>query len=139
MSDAVPVTVPVSFVQGSQTPIPTPVNATSGNALPPGGKSANKLASTDVLSVQRANAQSTVKKTTAKKEPTVDQAVQQLNKFLNDSGRANTFRVDPGSRNQTIQEINPSTGEVIGEFAVTQFPALVRSLGISGVLVDSHA
>jgi uncharacterized FlaG/YvyC family protein len=141
MSDAVPVSVPVSFVPGSQTPIPATVQATSGNSLPPSGKSASKLATTDPTSPLRANAQSLPKaaKPTATSKSTVDEVVQQLNKYLNDSGRANTFRVDPASRDQTIQEINPATGEVIGEFAVTQFPALVRSLGISGVLVDSHA
>lgn len=65
--------------------------------------------------------------------------VAQLNRYLNDSGRPNQFRVDPASRNQTIQEINPATGEVIGEFAVTEFPALARSLGVSGLFIDSHA
>ena len=141
MSDAVPVSVPVSLVQGSQTPLPTPVNVTGGNSLPPGGKNASKLVKSDPTSTLRANAQSSLKpaKPTATSKSTVDEVVQQLNKYLNDSGRANTFRVDPESGNQTIQEINPSTGEVIGEFAVQQFPALVRSLGISGVLVDSHA
>ena len=116
MSDAVPVSVP---------PIQTPVTVTSGNSLPRGGKSAGKLADPN--------------RAPAPAKSSIDEALQQLNKYLNDSGRANTFRVDPASRNQTIQEINTATGEVIGEFAVQQFPALVRSLGISGVLVDSHA
>ena len=78
-------------------------------------------------------------KATATNQASVPALVQQLNKYLNDTGRANQFRVDPLSRNQTIQEINPSNGEVIGEFAVNEFPALARSLGVSGVLVDSHA
>jgi uncharacterized FlaG/YvyC family protein len=65
--------------------------------------------------------------------------VQQLNKYLNDSGRAIQFRIDPTSRDRTIQEINPSNGEVIGEFSASEFPALVRSLGVSGVLVNSRA
>ena len=78
-------------------------------------------------------------KATATNQASVPALVQQLNKYLNDTGRANQFRVDPLSRNQTIQEINPSNGEVIGEFAVNEFPALARSLGVSGVLIDSHA
>jgi len=67
------------------------------------------------------------------------QLVAQLNKYLNDSGRPNQFRVDPASSGKTIQEINPASGEVIGEYSVAQFPELARSLGVSGVLVDSRA
>jgi uncharacterized FlaG/YvyC family protein len=65
--------------------------------------------------------------------------VAQLNKYLNDSGRAAQFRVDPASQGQVIQEVNPATGDVIGQYSAAQFPELARSLGISGVLVDSHA
>ena len=149
MSDGVPVTLPASLVQGSQAPIPTTVQVTSGNVLPQSGKKPPAAATSDTASSVSANAQQQTAKsvttpaapvkptTTNKSSP--PELVQQLNKYLNDSGRANTFRIDPSSRNQTIQEINPSTGEVIGEFDVDQFPALARSLGVSGVLVDSHA
>jgi hypothetical protein len=38
-----------------------------------------------------------------------------------------------------IQQINPANGEVIGEFSVSEFPALARSVGASGLMVDSRA
>jgi len=76
--------------------------------------------------------------------PTADSGVLQsqvtlLNKYLNDSGQPNRFRVDPNSRDKLIQEINPATGEVIGEYSVSMFPALAKSLGIVGSLLDSRA
>jgi hypothetical protein len=61
-----------------------------------------------------------------------------LNKHLNDSGRASQFRVDPNS-GKLIQEINPATGEVTGEFPIDEFPALARGLGATGLLIDSRA
>jgi len=64
--------------------------------------------------------------------------VTQLNKFLNDSGRPDQFRVDPRS-STTIQEVNPATGVVVGQFAASEFPALARSVGASGLLFDSRA
>jgi hypothetical protein len=141
MSDAVAVNVPVSLVQGAQ---PTPVQATSGNTLPPSGKSATPSAATQAAPPAHAtaatqNANSVAQKATATNPVSVPALVAQLNKYLNDTGRPNQFRVDPTSGGQTIQEINPSNGHVIGEYAVAEFPALARSLGVSGVLVDSHA
>ncbi len=62
-----------------------------------------------------------------------------LNKFLNDSGRADEFRVDPTSNNTRVQQINPANGLVVGEFSVQEFPDLARSLGASGLLVDDIA
>jgi hypothetical protein len=48
--------------------------------------------------------------------------------------------VDPSSGNKVIQQINPATGDVIGQFLISEFPALARSVGVSGgVLIDSHA
>jgi hypothetical protein len=65
--------------------------------------------------------------------------VVQLNKHLNDSGRPDQFRVDPGS-DKVIQQINPANGEVVGEFLISEFPALARSVGVTGGgLVDSRA
>jgi hypothetical protein len=61
------------------------------------------------------------------------------NKYLNDSGQPNRFRVDPNSGETLIQEFNPATGEVIGEYSVSTFPALAKSLGLVGSLVDSRA
>jgi hypothetical protein len=62
-----------------------------------------------------------------------------LNKYLNDSGRPDQFRVDPSSDGKVIQQINPATGEVVGEFPASEFAALARSVGISGVSLDKHA
>jgi uncharacterized FlaG/YvyC family protein len=68
----------------------------------------------------------------------VHNLVAQLNKVLNDSGRPDQFRVDPQS-GATIQEVNPANGEVIAQFAASEFPALARSVGASGLLFDSRA
>jgi hypothetical protein len=57
------------------------------------------------------------------------------NKYLNDSGQPNRFRVDPNS-DKVIQEINPATDKVIGEYPVAAFPALAKSLGVVGSLID---
>ena len=62
-----------------------------------------------------------------------------LNKYLNDSGKPDQFRVDPSSDDKLIQQINPATGEVVGEFPASEFAALARSVGISGVSLDKHA
>jgi hypothetical protein len=62
-----------------------------------------------------------------------------LNKYLNDSGQPNRYRVAPNSEEQLIQEINPATGEVIGEYSISTFPALAKSLGLVGSLVDGRA
>jgi uncharacterized FlaG/YvyC family protein len=144
MSDAVPVSIPAGFVQGTQAPTPVSVQLAGGNNLPQNGNSAASAASTTTAAVARANAQNqtataVTAKPTATNKASVPALVEQLNKYLNDSGRANQFRIDPQSRDQTIQEINPANGEVIGEFSVAEFPLLARSLGVSGVLVDSHA
>jgi hypothetical protein len=62
-----------------------------------------------------------------------------LNKYLNDSGKPDQFRVAPGSDDKLIQQINPANGDVIGEFPASEFAALARSVGISGVALDKHA
>jgi uncharacterized FlaG/YvyC family protein len=62
-----------------------------------------------------------------------------LNKHLNDSGRPAQFRVDPESGDKLIQEVNPANGEVVGEFPVDEFPALARSIGASGLIIDNLA
>jgi hypothetical protein len=71
--------------------------------------------------------------------PDVGAQVALLNKYLNDSGKPDQFRVAPDSDDKLIQQINPANGAVIGEFPVSEFAALARSVGISGVLVDQHA
>ena len=62
----------------------------------------------------------------------------QLNKVLNNSGRADQFRVDPSS-DKYIQQVNPASGDVIAEYSVDEFPALARSIGASGLLIDETA
>ena len=140
-SDAVPGSVPVSLVHGSQAPKPSSDRVASGNSLPQQGKGAAAPAKIappiDGVSVPKNLSKAPAPIATNKASPQV--LVAQLNKYLNDSGRPTQFRMDPASRGETIQEINPATGEVIGEFSTTQFPELARSLGVSGVLVDSHA
>ena len=51
----------------------------------------------------------------------VQAQVQLLNKYLNDSGKPDQFRVAPNSDDKLIQEINPANGEVIGEFPASEF------------------
>ena len=121
-SDGSPVKIPAaSLVHGSQAHIPVSIQERSGKILPQDGK----------------NAAAPAARTHA---PESAQAlVVQLNKHLNDSGRPDQFRVDPGS-DKVIQQINPANGEVVGEFLISEFPALARSVGVTGGgLVDSRA
>jgi hypothetical protein len=122
-NDAVPRSATANLVYGPQTPKPATVKVVSG-------KDASAL---------EAAARQPAPPATTTNSANLPQLVTQLNKFLNDSGRPNQFRVDPTSSGKTIQEINPASGEVIGEYSVAQFPELARSLGVSGVLVDSRA
>jgi hypothetical protein len=71
--------------------------------------------------------------------PNVQAQVALLNKYLNNSGKPDQFRVAPDSDDKLIQQINPANGAVLGEFPVSEFAALARSVGISGVLIDQHA
>jgi FlaG protein len=117
-SDGQTVKLPaISLVNGSQAPT-TAVVQTSGKVLPQAGKPAASAAAA---------------------APNVAAQVALLNKYLNDSGKPDQFRVDPDSDNTLIQQINPANGKVIGEFPASEFAALARSVGISGVVVDQHA
>jgi uncharacterized FlaG/YvyC family protein len=133
-SNGSPVIAPAALATSSQAQISKP-REPGGKLLPPSGNVADKAAATADTKTASAASQPAQQVTKAD----LPSLVAQLNKFLNDSGRPNQFRVDPTSSNQTIQEINPATGEVIGEFAAIEFPALARSLGVSGMLVDSRA
>jgi hypothetical protein len=113
-----------SSVQGSQAPIAVPsashtVPAASGKSLPPGGKNVPQA----VAPAPRTDSQA---------------LVDLLNKHLNDSGQPDQFRVDPAS-NELIQQINPANGAVVGQFSIDEFPALARSVGASGGIVDDRA
>ena len=115
-SDGQPVKIPaVSLVHGSQAPTTVAVQR-SGKVLPPSGRPAAPPAA-----------------------PNLQAQVQLLNKYLNDSGKPDQFRVDPDSGGRLIQQVNPANGEVIAEFPASEFAALARSVGISGVIVDKHA
>jgi uncharacterized FlaG/YvyC family protein len=126
-SDGISVKIPAaSLVHGSQAPTSATIHETSGKALPPSGKAA--AAQSAVAAAQA-----------AKSHQDAQALVAQLNKVLNDSGRPDQYRLDPSSNNKVIQQINPASGAVIGEFLVSEFPALARSVGVTGQIVDSHA
>jgi hypothetical protein len=114
-SDGQPVKIPaVSIVHGSQAP--RVALQRSGNVLPRSGKPAAPPAA-----------------------PSVQSQVELLNKYLNNSGKPDQFRVAPDSDDKLIQQINPANGEVLAEFPASEFAALARSVGISGVVVDKRA
>ncbi len=75
----------------------------------------------------------------AESAATLDAAVAQLNKALNDSGRPTQYRVDRSAGTPVIQEVNPANGKVIAELSAEEFPALARSLGALGIFVNQHA
>jgi len=141
-SDGVAANIPVtSLVQGSQAPIAARVQDVSGKVLPPSGN-ALTAQQADALAPPAAAIESAA--STTSKAPVVGTTdaqtlVAQLNKALNDSGRPDQYRVDPSSSDKMIQQINPANGAVVGEFLATEFPALARSVGVSGALFDSHA
>lgn len=151
-NNGVPGSVPIGHVQAAQAARPVATKTAGGNSVPLGGKAATPSANyvphgavpqTEPTSAGKGASASPAKKPSpppASPDAGKSQVlVTQLNKYLNDSGRPDQFRVDPASRGQTIQQINPATGEVIGEFSTAQFPELARSLGVTGVLIDSRA
>jgi hypothetical protein len=116
-----------SLVQGSQAAASVTVQSGSGKPLPPTGKTATTAASAAAATTRLAAARAADPQT----------LVDQLNKYLNDSGRPDEFRVDPSEK--LIQQVNPANGAVLGEFSVDEFPALARSVGASGLLIDDLA
>jgi hypothetical protein len=116
-----------SLVQGSQATTSVTVQSGSGKPLPPTGKTATAAASAAAAATKIAAARAADPQT----------LVDQLNKYLNDSGRPDEFRVDPSAK--MIQQVNPANGAVLGEFSVDEFPALARSVGASGLLIDDLA
>jgi hypothetical protein len=115
-------------VQGIQAP----------TAVPSAGKSPGASASGKSLPPSGKNVPSGVAETPAATRTDSQALVDLLNKHLNDSGQPDQFRVDPAS-NELIQQINPANGAVIGQFSVEEFPALARSVGASGGIVDDRA
>ncbi len=119
------------------------VSASAGNASPQVGNSVTPAAaSASRVTSSTSNSQAPAAKSTAAKSTAAStdpqSLVDQINKYLNDSGRADQFRLDPNS-NQYIQQVNPSSGAVVAEYAVSEFPALARSIGVSGLLIDDVA
>ena len=133
-SDANPVQTPaVSLVHGSQAPTRTR-SSTSGKSLPSAGDGAAEPASS------APHGGAAVKSgVPASRVTDVQAQVAFLNKYLNDSGKPAQFRVAPNTHATVIQEINPATGEVIGDYSAATFPALARSLGLSRAVIDEHA
>jgi hypothetical protein len=141
-SDGNPGQVPVaSFVQGSQAAQPISSQSGGGKSLPLGGKIAASPGDAAGATAGSSAAASTPTGGKAVVQPSTDpqDLVQQLNKYLNDSGRPDQFRLDPASGGKRIQQVNPATGTVIAEFSATEFPALARSVGVAGLLFDSLA
>ena len=128
-SSGEPVQIPaISLVHGSQAQTiivqqSSVQPASSGKSLPPGGNTAGPAA----------------KRGTEVVQPKLQAQVALLNKYLNDTGRPEEYRVDPASDAKLIQQINPATGAVVGAFPASEFPALARSVGVSGALIDSLA
>jgi uncharacterized FlaG/YvyC family protein len=129
-SDGQPVKISAtSLVHGSQAPTTVTVQR-SGKTLPPSGKAAAEPAALRPTAAEKAG--------TAAGSTDLQNQVSFLNKFLNDSGKPDQFRVDPTSDGKLIQQINPATGQVVGEFPASEFAELARSVGLSGVLVNSR-
>jgi hypothetical protein len=154
-SDGKPVQIPVtSLVHGSQAPTTVVIRALTAaqaaGATAPASATAAAQASAAQTSAALAGATlaaGTPAGATQTSAPPTGETVHStsptalvtfLNKFLNESGRADQFRVDPTS-DTNIQEVNPATGEVIAQYSADEFPALARSVGLTGGLVDGHA
>jgi uncharacterized FlaG/YvyC family protein len=134
-SDGVPVNSPVTrLVHGSQASASIPVPPATGKTLPNTGGVLPATALAAPPPVKAADPAAA-----AKSEADLRALIARLNKALNDSGQPNQFRVDPTSGNKVIQEINPATGAVVGEYSTAEFPALARGLGVSGLVFDGHA
>jgi uncharacterized FlaG/YvyC family protein len=128
-----PVQMPAtSLVHGSQAPTTVIVQQSSVQQSSVQQSSGKSLPQSGNATVEAA-------KNGAAAQPDLQAQVALLNKYLNDSGRPDEYRVDPASDAKLIQQINPATGAVIGEFSASEFPALARSVGVSGALIDSHA
>jgi hypothetical protein len=117
--------------------------AAAGNALPQSSSTTTQPTFTPpAASSSTGAASATVKsspaKSTAASNYDPQALVNQINKHLNDSGQADQFRLDPNSE-KFIQQINPASGAVVAQYSVSEFPALARSIGASGLLIDDIA
>lgn len=117
-----------SPVHGSQATSSTRPHSGSGKALPPSGKAVAESAAATAAPAARPAVQRS-----ADSQALIDQ----LNKHLNNSGLPDQFRL--AADGKQIQQVNPASGQVVGEFSVSEFPALARGIGASGLLLDSLA
>jgi hypothetical protein len=127
-----------SPVHGSQASKSVVSQQPSGKALPPGGKLGGSTAASSAAQPKHA-VQVPANPVPPVRTTDPQTLVTALNNFLNTSGRPDEFRIAPGSGNKLIQQVNPSTGEVVGVFPVDEFPALARGIGATGLLVNSLA
>jgi hypothetical protein len=133
----------VDLVSHSSSGKALPVNVSPGNSLPAAGNAVpSQSVSAGANGANGANVGNGANgaNASAAKPRSVDPQtlIDQLNKNLNDSGRPDQFRLDPTASN-LIQQINPANGAVVGQFSVDEFPALARSVGMTGLIVNSHA
>jgi uncharacterized FlaG/YvyC family protein len=151
-SDGVPATPPTTGpVTASPTRAATSIQLPRGKVLPPGGTStapqsavaiSKAIAPHTIASAKLAPTKppSTTPKATPADKPSDAQAlVTQVNKSINESGRPDQFRLDTSTGTPVIQQINPTSGEVVGEYSEEEFPTLAQGLGVSGSLVDTLA
>lgn len=107
------------------------------NSVAPPNPSAS-VTSTAGANSSNASGNSSSTNSTAASSSDAQALVNQINKYLNDSGQADQFRLDPDSSSY-IQQVNPASGAVVAQYAVSEFPALARSIGASGLLIDDTA
>jgi hypothetical protein len=137
-TDGVPVSPLVTRIeQGSKAPPAATVQKATGKPLPTSGHILPAKAAPQPK--EQAAAKQNEPVSPAKSAADFRALIAHLNKHLNDTGQPNQFRADTSSGSTLIQEINPASGEVIGEYSAAEFPALARGLGISGLVIDSHA
>ncbi len=126
-----PAASPVAgLVHGSPTPPVTRAQDASGNNLPHPRQAA---------AIPAAAHRAAVPTEAIKPAPDLESLVGALNKYLNESGQPYRYRIASQSGKQTIQEVNPANGEVVGEYPASEFPALAASAGLSRALFNGHA
>ena len=122
-------------LQGSK-----PAAATTGHAssksLPVESPSA---AAPSGVKPAETNAAKPAQKPAGKAPPNLQTLVARFNKRQQNSGRLNQYILNTSAGRSVIQEINPDTKQVVSELPANEFRALAQALGISGLLVDTHA
>lgn len=64
---------------------------------------------------------------------------ERLGRYLRESGRPISFKVQSEGGRTVVQEIDPDSGEIIAEITPENLMSLARGLGLSGTLVNSRA